>query len=56
MSYTPNPTAERAGESRVITADERVAGLLGDILTQLQIMNVHLSEITDNDIDKTEVR
>ncbi len=35
--------------------DENASGLLGGILKELKIMNLHLSLMTDNDIKKTEV-
>lgn len=35
--------------------DEESIGLLGQILKELKIMNLHLSLITDETIDKTEV-
>jgi hypothetical protein len=45
-----------AGNAHILaTADAEVAGLLHEILKQLKIMNMHLSLITDAEIEKIEV-
>jgi len=49
------PTKEEGGQEESVTADEDVRSLLVKVLKQLQIMNIHLSLITDEEISKKEI-
>ncbi len=51
MTYKPIPTTKRAGKKSVRVFDSFTEELLAKILEQLKIMNLHMKEITDEEID-----
>lgn len=55
MAYKPTPIQETGGQKRAWTADDETRELLKMVLTELRIMNLHLSVMTDNVFDSTDV-
>ncbi len=55
MSYLPQPIQETGGQKRVWTADDETRELLKMVLTELRIMNLHLSVMTDNVFNSNDV-
>ena len=51
MSYKPIPTTERAGEKSARVFDSFTEELLADILDELKILNIHMKEITEEEIN-----
>ncbi|QDP62957.1 MAG: hypothetical protein Unbinned5081contig1002_62 [Prokaryotic dsDNA virus sp.] len=54
MSYVVNPQVTSGNRAKTDTTNDTVEGLLNDILSQLKIMNFHLSQVTDNEIEEEE--
>ena len=54
MSYVVNPQVKEGTRQKVDTTNDTAEGLLNDILAQLKIMNFHLSQVTDNEIEEKE--
>jgi hypothetical protein len=52
---TDNPKTSEGGQNRIMSADDNSRQLLEDILKQMKIMNMHLSILTDLQIDKEEI-
>lgn len=55
MSYTPLPVEETGGQKRIRSADDNTHELLKMFLTELRIMNLNLSVMTDNVFDSKDV-
>ena len=55
MSFNPNPSIEEGNLRKTTTSNDIVESLLQDILKQLKIMNMQLVEITEQEIDISEV-
>ena len=55
MAYQPNPIKTEGGQKETIVSDDNVQSTLRKILKELKIMNIQLSMITDNWIEKSEV-
>jgi len=55
MSYSPTPIQIRGGKIEAITSDANAEDLLKEVLVQLKIMNMHLSTMTEDDIDEKEI-
>jgi len=55
MSYQPIPIKEEGGQKEARTSDDNVQLILGEILKQLKIMNLHLAILTDERIEKQEI-
>lgn len=55
MSFDPNPTVEQGGVVKTDTTNVTAECSLVEILTQLKIMNLHLSMLTNNVIGKKEI-
>lgn len=47
MAYQPIPTKTEGGQKKAVTSDDSVEELLWAILTEIKMMNVHLSVITE---------
>lgn len=55
MTYQPQPIQESGGQKRAWTADDETRELLKMVLIELRIMNLHLSDMTDNVFDSQDV-
>jgi hypothetical protein len=55
MAYKPMPIQESGGQKRTWTADDETREVLKMILTELRIVNLHLSVMTDNLFDSKDV-
>jgi len=55
MAYQPQSIQEEGGQKESRVSDDNTQELLSEILKQLKIMNLHLSILTDNTINKTEI-
>ena len=55
MSRSMQPRKIEGGQSKTVNSDWETHELLSEVLKQLKIMNLHLSILTDNQINKTEV-
>ena len=55
MTYIPMPVVTEGGEQKVKIADIVSRGLLEQVLFQLRIMNVHLQEMTGEDVKESDV-
>jgi hypothetical protein len=49
------PQEAQGGKNQAITSDNETQNLLTLILKELRIMNIHLSIISDNEIDRGEL-
>ena len=56
MAYQPNPIKTEGGQKETIVSDDNVQSTLRKILKELKIMNIQLSMITDNWIEKGKTR
>ena len=55
MTYQPSPNVLEGNKIQTEVSDDDVISLLGQILKELKIMNLHLSLMTDNQINKTDI-
>lgn len=54
MAYTVNPQVTEGNRTKTDTTNDTIEGLLNDILAQMKIMNFHLSQVTENEIEEEE--
>lgn len=52
MAYLPNPIKEEGGQKKLWVDDQDTQELLGQMLVELRIMNMHLQAITDENIEE----
>ena len=55
MAYQPQPQQTEGDKKEAVVSDDNTQEILGEILKQLKIMNIHLSILTDTEIEKQEV-
>jgi hypothetical protein len=55
MSYIPNATVVKGGQTKNTVTDEDSQQLLQMVLNELKVMNIHLAVVTDNFITTEEV-
>ena len=55
MSHIINPIQEEGGQTESRVSDDNVQQLLTQILKELKIMNLHLSIINDDFINREEI-
>ena len=55
MSYNPLESFEEGAQQRQVVTDDLNRILLENVLKELKKMNLHLSLITDTNIENTEV-
>ena len=55
LSRVDTSIVTSGGQQRLLVADEDTQGVLARILTQLQLLNVYQSAITDEQIDETDI-
>ena len=54
MTYKPIPTRTEGNRKLAMTSDENSMELLVEILKQLKMINIHMSIISDNTVEKEE--
>ncbi len=55
MTYKPHPTVIEGIDDKVQTRDENARSLLARMLKELKKINLHLSLMTDEEIDNKEI-
>lgn len=55
LSRVDTSLVTSGGQQKLLVADEDSQGVLERILTQLQLLNVYQSVITDEQIDETDI-
>ena len=55
MTYKPNPTIVEGGETKVQSNDEALRALLRDVLKEIQKSNLHLSVMSDIEIQSEDI-
>lgn len=55
LSRVDTSTVTSGGQQKLWVTDEAARDVLNRILTQLQILNVHQSRATDEELDETDI-
>ncbi len=55
MTYKPTTEVTRGGIDRTRTDDNSLIGLTRALLNQAKIMNVHLSKLTDEELNEMDI-
>lgn len=55
MTYQPIPREVAGGKTRVPTVDDETRELMRLLVAELRIMNLHLTVMTDNNFDLSDV-
>jgi len=55
LSRVDTSTVTSGGQQKLWVTDEASRDLLSRILAQLQILNVHQSRVTDEELDETDI-
>jgi len=56
MTFIPLPQQEEGGQKKVQVKDMATSELLQQILLELRIMNIHLTEITDERVSEQDAQ